>query len=189
MSSELAREQIGKIANDMGQYVCPKSGNPSAPRSAVLGWVSALEALASPPMLKERGEDETIDSLRQDLSETSDAYQRAVERSADLLAEKEAAEANCATLQAEVDGLLARERQLIEHRYKIEAENATLQASLDAARKAHIDTTASLAAAVSLLERGGKKAAPSDKMFAQMLKDYNASLDRARAALSDPALK
>lgn len=46
-----------------------------------------------------------------------------------------------------------------------------------------VDVMASLAAAISLLERGGKKAAASDKMFAQMLVDYNASLDRARAAL------
>ena len=46
-----------------------------------------------------------------------------------------------------------------------------------------VDVMASLAAAISLLERGGKKAAASDKMFEQMLVDYNASLDRARAAL------
>lgn len=46
-----------------------------------------------------------------------------------------------------------------------------------------VDVMASLAAAISLLERGGKKAAASDKMFAQMLVDYNASLARARAAL------
>lgn len=46
-----------------------------------------------------------------------------------------------------------------------------------------IDLAASLAAAISLLERGGKaakKAAPSDKMFDQMLDDYRASLNRAR---------
>ena len=53
-----------------------------------------------------------------------------------------------------------------------------------------IDLCASLAAAISLLERGGKavkKAAPSDKMFDQMLDDYRASLERARAALSTPS--
>lgn len=42
---------------------------------------------------------------------------------------------------------------------------------------------ASLAAAISLLERGGKKAAPSDKMFEQMLCDYRASLEKARELL------
>jgi hypothetical protein len=42
---------------------------------------------------------------------------------------------------------------------------------------------ASLVAATSLLEKGGKKAAPSDKMFAIMLKDYEASIERGRAAL------
>ena len=50
-----------------------------------------------------------------------------------------------------------------------------------------IDLAASLAAAISLLERGGKaakKAAPSDKMFDQMVEDYKASLNRARKALT-----
>ena len=59
---------------------------------------------------------------------------------------------------------------------RLRAENARL-------REALIDTTASLVASVSLLERGGKKAAPSDKMFAQMLVDYKNSIDRARASL------
>ena len=43
------------------------------------------------------------------------------------------------------------------------------------------DTSASLAAAISLLERSPKTAAPSDRMFDQMLQDYRASLGRARA--------
>ncbi len=51
-------------------------------------------------------------------------------------------------------------------------------------RELVIDCAASLAAAISLLERGGKKGAASDKMFEQMLKDYKASLDRARTALA-----
>jgi len=41
-----------------------------------------------------------------------------------------------------------------------------------------IDLAASLAAAISLLERGGKKAAPSDKM----LDDYRGALARFRDA-------
>ena len=52
--------------------------------------------------------------------------------------------------------------------------------------EALLDTAAHLAAAISLLERGGKaakKAAPSDRMFDQMLNYYRASLTRARAAL------
>lgn len=56
----------------------------------------------------------------------------------------------------------------------------------DEARKTLIKTAVHLAAAISLLEKGGKaakKAAPSDKMFDQMLKDYRSSLSRARAAL------
>lgn len=51
-------------------------------------------------------------------------------------------------------------------------------------RKALRSAAASLAAAISLLERGGKKAAPSDKMFDTMLNDYRKSLATARAALS-----
>lgn len=54
-------------------------------------------------------------------------------------------------------------------------------------RKSLIRTAASLAAAISLLERGGKaakKAAPSDKMFDQMLKDYRAALAQARTVLA-----
>lgn len=44
---------------------------------------------------------------------------------------------------------------------------------------------ASLAAAISLLERTpkAKKAAPSDKMFEQMLTDYRAALEAGRAAI------
>ena len=47
-----------------------------------------------------------------------------------------------------------------------------------------IHAVASLRAAISLLERGGKKAAPSDKMFEQMLADYRRAADNASAALS-----
>lgn len=44
---------------------------------------------------------------------------------------------------------------------------------------------ASLAAAISLLEGGGKKAAASDKMFEQMLADYRKSLEDTRKALRE----
>jgi len=53
-------------------------------------------------------------------------------------------------------------------------------AELEAALK---DATVHLIAAVSLLESGGKKAAPSNKMFQQMLVDYKNGIERARAAL------
>lgn len=55
----------------------------------------------------------------------------------------------------------------------------------DALREALLGTTASLVAAISLLERGGKKAAWSDKVFEQMLVDYQASVDSARAVLQE----
>ena len=51
--------------------------------------------------------------------------------------------------------------------------------------EAGVDVAASLNAAISLLERGGKKAAPSDKMFNQMLLDYKASLARFRTTLTE----
>lgn len=46
-----------------------------------------------------------------------------------------------------------------------------------------VHMAASLAAAISLLEGGGKKAAPSDKMFEQMLIDYRNALEAGRKAL------
>lgn len=61
--------------------------------------------------------------------------------------------------------------------------NARLIASAPDLLEALKDSLASLIAAISLLERGSKKAAPSDKMFDQMLADYQASADRARAAI------
>jgi hypothetical protein len=61
--------------------------------------------------------------------------------------------------------------------------NAHLIAAAPELYEAAIDVAASLVAAISLLEAGGKSAAPSDKMFAQMLVDYRASLQRARATL------
>jgi hypothetical protein len=61
------------------------------------------------------------------------------------------------------------------------------QAQFERLKKSLIHTAAHLAAAISLLERGGKaakKAAPSDKMFDQMLLDYKKALSDARAALT-----
>jgi len=54
-------------------------------------------------------------------------------------------------------------------------------------REAFTQVLASLAAAISLLERGGKKAAASDRMFEQMLDDYRAALEAGRNALSQQA--
>ena len=55
-------------------------------------------------------------------------------------------------------------------------------------REEALHGAASLAAAISLLERGGKaakRAAPSDRMFDQMLDDYRRSLETLRAALAE----
>ena len=51
-------------------------------------------------------------------------------------------------------------------------------------RKTLIGVLAGFVASVDLLERGGKKAAPSDKMFAQMLDDYKNRIERGRAAVA-----
>ena len=66
------------------------------------------------------------------------------------------------------------------HRQQAEARAEVLE-------KVAINLAAHLAAAISLLEKGGKaakKAAPSDTMFDIMLQDYRNSLSRARDALT-----
>jgi hypothetical protein len=65
------------------------------------------------------------------------------------------------------------------------AERDALQAEKARLREAALDALAGLVAAHSLLKAGGKKAAPSDKMFAQMLSDYDAAITRTRAALGE----
>lgn len=59
-----------------------------------------------------------------------------------------------------------------------------MKADPEALREALLHTTASLAAAISLLERGSKKAAPSDKMFDMMLADYRKALASAQTTLN-----
>jgi hypothetical protein len=69
---------------------------------------------------------------------------------------------------------------------ELQSRAAAAEARAEKMREALIDATAHLAAATSLLERGGKKAAASDKMFAIMLGDYNAALKRSRDTLAAP---
>lgn len=69
-------------------------------------------------------------------------------------------------------------------RHLAETERDAARAEVARMREAGLDALASLCAALDLLKRGGKKAAPSDRMFEQMLKDYAASIERARAALA-----
>lgn len=68
--------------------------------------------------------------------------------------------------------------------YLVQADYDALAAKLEEAKEALTDALAHLTAANSLLSRSSKKAAPSDKMFGQMLADYKASEERCRAALS-----
>lgn len=52
-------------------------------------------------------------------------------------------------------------------------------------REIVIDLLSSLVAAVSLLKKGPKKAAPSDRMFDAMVADYEKAIERGRAALKE----
>lgn len=62
--------------------------------------------------------------------------------------------------------------------YKRERDEAREQVRV--LRETGVSVTASLVAAISLLERGGKQAAPSDKMFYQMLDDYHSAVKEFR---------
>lgn len=62
--------------------------------------------------------------------------------------------------------------------------NARLIASAPDLLEALKDVTAHLVAAHSLLSKSPKTAAPSDRMFDQMLRDYKKSFERGRKALS-----
>jgi cell division protein ZapA (FtsZ GTPase activity inhibitor) len=80
-----------------------------------------------------------------------------------------------------------REWRTVEHMagiaetFRTQAEHARWQ--VEHLRDEMTQVLASLAAALSLLERGGKQAAASDKMFEQMMRDYSRSLSQARSTL------
>jgi len=84
-----------------------------------------------------------------------------------------------------VSGLLGQARRLRRFRTEmthfVNSENKTREKTRDP----FVAVTASLAAAISLLERtpGAARAAPSNMMFDQMLADYRRSLEAARKAL------
>lgn len=80
---------------------------------------------------------------------------------------------------------LRRERDAaMDVNFRVLRRAKSAERQVETLREALKDATAHLVAATSLLERGGEKAAPSGKMFAQMLVDYQTSADRARAALT-----
>jgi hypothetical protein len=100
---------------------------------------------------------------------------------ADLAAATETA------LRAEIDAQKRWITDLTARQTAVSMDNHLLRGLLEDARKTMLDVGSSLAAAISLLERGGKaakKAAPSDTMFDIMLNDYRASFERARATLA-----
>lgn len=76
----------------------------------------------------------------------------------------------------------------LENRYTV-GLFGRLSNQIEALEAAVIDALSSLVAAVSLLERGEKKAAPSDKMFAQMLIDYNSAIERTQDVLTQEVIK
>lgn len=67
---------------------------------------------------------------------------------------------------------------------RLRAERDAARAESERLRGAGLGALATAVAAHSLLARGGKRAAPSDTMFLQMLSDYEVSIARARAALA-----
>ena len=69
-------------------------------------------------------------------------------------------------------------QQLSATNHQLEKEQKEIQKL----RRTLIGVLAGFVASVDLLERGGKKAAPSGKMFAQMLDDYKNRIERGRAA-------
>lgn len=104
-----------------------------------------------------------------------------------ILAIAEAFSARCSRalnaegqLEADGDMVLDAQESMREWRLRAEAAEAKLA---ELVPDEMYGCVASLAAAVSLLENGGKKAAGSDKMFYQMLEDYKKSLDAGRAIL------
>jgi len=62
---------------------------------------------------------------------------------------------------------------------------AALRSKLEMAKEALKETLPALAAAISLLSRSPKKAAPSDTMFDIMLEDYKKALDAGRAIFTE----
>ena len=93
-------------------------------------------------------------------------------------------------LEAEVTRLTAerdewqRQHDLKDHRCFALAQRAeNAEAETARLREAVMPAVASLAAAISLLERSPKTGAASSKMFDIMLNDYGKALDTARAAL------
>ena len=68
-------------------------------------------------------------------------------------------------------------------RLNFKAETKETCPHCTAATEALIDVLSHLVAAHSLLKRANPKIAPSNKMFRQMLKDYEASIERGRAAI------
>ena len=94
---------------------------------------------------------------------------------------------NALHLRAPCTDIIARHR--LASTAALTAERDALAKERDQWKEAARQAIPSLAAAISLLERGGKaakKAAPSNTMFDMMLDDYRKSLDAARKALHDP---
>lgn len=96
------------------------------------------------------------------------------------------------TLAKERDGMLACCDSYAEENQRLSDERGAALAIVSAANEriakmheALLDALAGLIAATSLLKRGSKKAAPSDKMFDQMVADYESAAFRARAALQE----
>ena len=95
-------------------------------------------------------------------------------------------EARIAGIEKNLDAALHREKRVERQLLAKEAELAALRGDAVPVVVLPDEIThclAALAAAISLLEKGNKKAAPSDRMFDMMLNDYRNALASARSAL------
>ncbi len=70
-------------------------------------------------------------------------------------------------------------------RYVKASERDSLREDISKAKEALREVVPSLAAAISLLDRSPKTAAPSNRMFDVMLKNYKKSLSVGRAAFAE----
>lgn len=100
-----------------------------------------------------------------------------------LQAERDEAKGTAALATEVLKKEWAAHRETLDRAQAAETALTAARAEIAGLRKVHISVVAALAAAISLLERtpATKRAAPSNRMFDQMLVDYRKALSAARA--------
>jgi len=126
-----------------------------------------------------REPDKALDALFL-LSHFSKSIVRATTHNEQMEGHYEVVRDEITSLRAEVERLRTQGFLHLSNYQDAKTEVSRLTAELEAAREALMTVLASLAAAVSLLERSPKTAAPSNKMFDQMVSDYKGALENGR---------